>query len=213
MEPDLQLKHENRYFLLAKILLLFVLLTGISEIQAQRGKLSGEIKDAQTGEKLPGVAVRIDGTNLGGVSNIDGKYFILNIPAGKYTVTSSFVGYAKYIVSNVEINIDRTTELDVKLKQSTFDMDEVIVVAEKPKVIKDQTSSSSTIDEEQIAAAPIEGLRGILDLTAGFQKNEKGTYSVRGSGSYEVNYQINGVEQINSATTSPGSFGVEKSNN
>lgn len=213
MEPDLQHKHENHYFLLAKILLLFVLLTGISEIQAQRGKLSGEIKDAQTGEKLPGVAVRIDGTNLGGISDIDGKYFILNIPAGKYTVTSSFVGYAKYIVSNVEINIDRTTELDVKLKQSTFEMDEVIVVAEKPKVIKDQTSSSSTIDEEQISAAPIEGLRGILDLTAGFQKNEKGTYSVRGSGSYEVNYQINGVEQINSATTSPGSFGVEKSNN
>ncbi|MBP9122896.1 MAG: TonB-dependent receptor [Ignavibacteriaceae bacterium] len=213
MEPDLQHKHENRYFLLAKILLLFVLLTGISEIQAQRGKLSGVITDAQTGEKLPGVAVRIDGTNLGGISDIDGNYFILNIPAGKYTVTSSFVGYAKYIVSNVEINIDRTTELDVKLKQSTFEMDEVVVIAEKPKVIKDQTSSSSTIDEEQISAAPIEGLRGILDLTAGFQKNEKGTYSVRGSGSYEVNYQINGVEQINSATTSPGSFGVEKSNN
>lgn len=213
MEPDLLHNHENRYFLLAKILLLFVLLTGFSEIQAQRGKLSGEIKDAQTGEFLPGVAVRIDGTNLGGISDIDGKYFILNIPAGKYTVTGSFVGYAKYIVSNVEINIDRTTELDLKLKQSTFEMDEVVVIAEKPKVIKDQTSSSSTIDEEQISAAPIEGLRGILDLTAGFQKNEKGTYSVRGSGSYEVNYQINGVEQINSATTSPGSFGVEKSNN
>jgi hypothetical protein len=77
------------------------------------------------------VAVRIDGTNLGGISDIDGNYFILNIPAGKYTVTSSFVGYAKYIVSNVEINIDRTTELDVKLKQSTFEMDEVVVIAEK----------------------------------------------------------------------------------
>lgn len=213
MENNLHYYRKKGKFVLAKILFLLVLVAGVSVVEAQRGKLSGEIKDAQTGERLPGVAVRIDGTNLGGVSDLNGNFFVLNIPAGKYTVTASFVGYAKYIVSNVDINVDRTTELDIKLKQSTMEMEEVIVVAEKPKIIKDQTSSSSTIDDEQISAAPIEGLRGILDLTAGFQKNEKGTYSVRGSGSYEVNYQINGVDQINSATTSPGSFGVEKANN
>jgi hypothetical protein len=213
MEKHLQDYREKRFFVIAKILFLLILITGVSKIEAQRGKLSGEVKDAQTGERLPGVAVRIIGTNLGGVSNYDGKYFILNIPAGKYTLSVSFVGYAKYTVSNVDINVDRTTEIDIKLKQSSMEMDEVIVVAEKPKIIKDQTSSSTTIDDEQISAAPIEGLRGILDLTAGFQKNEKGTYSVRGSGAYDVNYQINGVDQINSATTSPGSFGVEKANN
>ncbi len=213
MERHLRYSHKKISFSLTKIFFFVILIAGTTILQAQRGKLSGEIRDAQTGERLPGVAVRIDGTNLGGVSDIDGKYFILNIPAGKYSVTASYVGYAKYLVSNVEIFIDRTTQLDVKLKQSTLEMDEVVVVAEKPKIIKDQTSSSSTIDNDQIEAAPIEGLRGILDLTAGFQKNEKGTYSVRGSGSYEVNYQINGVDQINSATTSPGSFGVEKADN
>ncbi len=213
MEKHLRYSQKIYTFSLSKIFFFAILIAGATILNAQRGKLSGEIRDAQTGERLPGVAVRIDGTNLGGVTDIDGKYFILNIPAGKYSVTASYVGYAKYLVSNVDINIDRTTQLDIKLKQSTLEMDEVVVVAEKPKIIKDQTSSSSTIDDEQISAAPIEGLRGILDLTAGFQKNEKGTYSVRGSGSYEVNYQINGVDQINSATTSPGSFGVEKADN
>lgn len=213
MEKHLRYSQKNYTFSLSKIFFFAIIIAGTGILNAQRGKLSGEIRDAKTGERLPGVAVRIDGTTLGGVSDIDGKYFVLNIPAGKYSVTASYVGYAKYLVSNVEINIDRTTQLDIKLKQSTLEMDEVVVVAEKPKIIKDQTSSATTIDDEQIAAAPIEGLRGILDLTAGFQKNEKGTYSVRGSGSYEVNYQINGVDQINSATTSPGSFGVEKADN
>ncbi|MBW7871886.1 MAG: TonB-dependent receptor [Ignavibacteriales bacterium] len=190
-----------------------ILIAGTTFLHGQRGKLSGEIRDAQTGERLIGVAVRVDGTTLGGVTDIDGNYFILNIPAGKYSVTASYVGYAKYVVSDVEIFIDRTTTIDMKLKQATLEMEEVVVVAEKPKIIKDQTSTATTIDNEQIEAAPIEGLRGILDLTAGFSKNEKGTYTVRGSGTYDVNYQINGVDQINSATTSPGSFGVEKADN
>ncbi|MBE2279526.1 MAG: TonB-dependent receptor, partial [Ignavibacteriaceae bacterium] len=181
--------------------------------QGQRGKLQGRVTDDLTGEALIGANVLIVGTTLGAATDFDGRYVILNVPVGEYNVSASLLGYAKTTFEQVAVNADRTTEINFRLKDEAIQLEQVVVIAEKPKIIKDQTSSSSTIDDAVISSAPVEGIRGFLDLTAGFQKNDRGTYSVRGSGSYEVNYQINGVEQINSSTTAPGSFGVDKANN
>ena len=49
------------------------------------GKISGTVKDASTNEPLPGCNILIEGTGLGAASNIDGEFFILNIPPGTYT--------------------------------------------------------------------------------------------------------------------------------
>jgi len=181
--------------------------------QGQRGKIAGTVVDAVTGDVLIGANVIVQGTTLGAASDFDGRFVILNVPPGVYTVSASLVGFAKTSIEKVEVVVDRTTTLNFKLQEGAVQIDQVVVVAEKPKIIKDQTSTSSTIDDAQITSAPVEGLRGFLDLTTAFSKNDKGTYSVRGSGAYEVNYQINGVEQMNSATSAPGSFGVDKANN
>jgi hypothetical protein len=193
--------------------LIFISLPLFSNAQGQRGKLTGIVKDEVTKEPLIGANVLILGTNIGAASDLDGRYVILNIPPGTYSVQVSSLGYTKVIAQEVEIIVDRTTTLNFTLKDASVQLEQVVVVAEKPKIIKDQTSSSSTLNESQLKAAPIEGLRGALDLAAGFQKSATGNYSVRGSGSYELNFQINGVEQTNSATSGPGTFGTEKANN
>jgi hypothetical protein len=184
-----------------------------SAVFSQNGKLIGKVFDSVTKESLVGVNVFIDGTNLGAATDIDGKFLILNVPPGNYNVSASMVGYAKTTQQGVKIFIDRTTEINFYLKDESIQIGQVVITAERPAIIKDRTSTSTSIESEQINAAPIEGLRGTLDLSAGFQKNETGNYSVRGSGSYEVNFQINGVEQTNSNTSAPGTFGTEKANN
>ncbi len=181
--------------------------------QSQRGKLVGKVYDALTKETLIGVNIVLEGTNIGAASDFNGKFIILNVPPGIYNVTASFVGYAKFTLKDVEVIVDRTTEIEIPLREATVQLEQVVVTAQKPKIIKDQTSSATTLSETQIKAAPIEGLRGALDLASDLQKTATGTYSVRGSGGYELNFQINGVEQINSSTNSPGSFGTEKANN
>ncbi|KAB2926012.1 MAG: TonB-dependent receptor [Bacteroidetes bacterium] len=188
-------------------------LVSAASAQAQKGKIAGTVRDDRSGDPLPGVNIVVDGTRLGGVSDLDGNYFILNIPPGRYTVSATLLGYAKVTQTGTEVSIDRTTPLDFRLRESTVEFSEVVVVAQKPKVVKDQTSTSQTIDDTQIRSAPIEGTRGALDLSAGFQKSATGNYTVRGSGSYEVNFQINGVDQVNVSTSSPGSFGSDKANN
>ncbi len=190
-----------------------VVCAGVLFSQSQKGKISGTITDERSGDPLPGVNIIVEGTKLGGISDIDGNYFILNIPPGNYSVTATLLGYARSTQTGVDIFIDRTTNLDFLLKESTVEFTEVVVVAQKPKIVRDQTSTAQTIDATQIRTAPVEGTRGALDLSASFQKTATGNYSVRGSGSYEVNFQINGVDQVNVSTSSPGSFGSDKANN
>lgn len=195
------------------LLFLFITWAAFAEIAAQNGKLVGKVFDNQTGEPLIGVNVMIEGSNMGAATDVDGEFLILNVPPGTYSVAASMIGFTRVVQENVKILIDRTTKIDFQLSDSSIEMDQVIVVADKPAVIKDRTSSASHIEAEQIVAAPIDGLRGAMDLSAGFQKNATGNYSVRGSGSYEVSFRIDGMVQSTSNTSAPGSFDTEKSDN
>ncbi|MBU2446718.1 MAG: TonB-dependent receptor [Bacteroidetes bacterium] len=190
-----------------------ILSLSLSFSQGQKGKITGKIVDDRTNETLIGVNVLVEGTGVGATTDINGRYVILNLQPGKYSVTASMIGYGKVTKTDVEVFIDRTSELNFRLKDVSIQIQDVVVVAEKPKIIKDQTSTSTTLDNEQIKVAAVEGIRGIMDLTASFQKNEQGHYQVRGSGAYEINFQINGVEQVTSATNAPGAFGTSKANN
>ena len=49
------------------------------------GKLTGKIKDENTGEPMIGCNIILDGTYLGASSNNEGEYTILNIPPNNYT--------------------------------------------------------------------------------------------------------------------------------
>ncbi|MBV6511348.1 MAG: hypothetical protein FMNOHCHN_00828 [Ignavibacteriaceae bacterium] len=194
------------------LILLFLFLPGI--LFAQKGKISGKVTDARTGEELIGVNILVVGTNIGAASDVSGRYSIINVTPGIVEISASLLGYGKVTVSDVEVFVDRTTTVNIKLSEETIQIEQVVVKAEKPKIIKDQTSTSSSLSEAQIKTAPVEGLRGQLDLNAGFQKTATGNYTVRGSGSYEVNFQVNGVEQVNTSTGGPaGTPGTEKADN
>jgi len=87
---------------------------------AALGKISGTVTDATSGEPLPGVNVQVAGTQMGAVTNIQGQYFILNVAPGSYTIKFSFMGYTGQDVQGVVVNLDRTTELSIKLKQTVI---------------------------------------------------------------------------------------------
>ena len=75
------------------------------------GKVAGKVLDAQTGEPLVGVNVLLVGTTLGASSDIEGEYFILNIPPGTYAVKASAVGYGPVTVDAVRVTADQTTRV------------------------------------------------------------------------------------------------------
>src|ERR1051326_3723321 len=78
------------------------------------GKIRGKVTFKDTHEGAAGAIVVLEGTPYGVAADPDGSFIILNIPAGVYTVKASLVGYHAPSVTNVRVNPDLTTELNVE---------------------------------------------------------------------------------------------------
>lgn len=99
---------------IARFLIVFMLLLGPVLAFAQRKHtISGYIKDASTGEYLPGASIFVRESMQGSASNNYG-FFSLTLPEGKYTLVVSFLGYQEYsntieLKSDLRLNINLQT--------------------------------------------------------------------------------------------------------
>ena len=153
-----------RKFLLLKILTL-ILATQITA--ATTGKIAGTIIDSKTKEPLIGVNVMLEGTTIGASTDVEGYFAILNVPPGRYTVKASYIGYTPATVTNVRVNIDQTTVVDISLNDEVLQTLEIYVVAEQPIVQKDVSSSRVNLNFEEIENLPVSNVSGVIGLQAG----------------------------------------------
>lgn len=141
----------------------FMTLLWLGNLSAQNvGKIAGTVMDAESGGPLPGANVVIAGTMLGAASDVNGEYFILNIPPGKYELSASMMGYGKMVVVDVIVNVGRTTNIDFKLNDEILEMGEIVVQAIRPDVERDKTSTSSIVRFDEVQKLP--GMRDIGDV-------------------------------------------------
>ena len=168
---------------------IFLIFFFTSVSNAQTGKITGKITDGVTDEALPFVNVIIEGTTLGAATDIDGYYAIIGVRPGTYSVKASAIGYTPVVKQNVQVSIDLTTQVDFSLNETSVELgEEVIVVATKPLVTKDLTSSTAIISSDDISVLPVTEFQEILQLKAGIVGG-----NVRGGRSGEVVYAIDGV--------------------
>ena len=172
--------------LLSALLLLLIPITGA---MAQTGKIAGTVRDASTGELLPGVNVVIDGTTQGAVTDLNGFYNILNVRPGSYAVRASFVGYTAQLVENVTVNTGLTSTVDFSLGEQSVGLDEVVVTAQKPIVELDVSANVSNLSSEDIVDLPVAGITEVLDLQAGIEPG----LEIRGGGIGEVAFIVDGM--------------------
>jgi len=157
------------------------------------GKIAGFVKDAATGEPLPGCNVLIEGTSLGASCNINGEYFIINVQPGKYTVRATMIGYKIYKVTNIQVIVDLTTEINFLMEPTTLEMDEIVVVAQRPLIQKDITSKISIVGADEIINMPVSNFQDVLTTKAGFTTDADGNIHVRGGRTGEIAYMVDGM--------------------
>ncbi len=177
---------------------------------ANVGKISGTVVDRETGEPLPTVAVQIAGTNMGALTDVDGKYIILNVPVGTYDVKAELVGYQPVEKQGVVVSVDLTSYVDFELTSRAIDVGEVQVVqAERPLVIRDQTSTLRLISGDEVRNLPANDYTDVIGLSTGvvaFEDNisvrQRGgeetsnnpTLNIRGGRQNEVAYLVDGFD-------------------
>lgn len=154
---------------------------------AQDRTVSGTVTSKEGGP-LPGVTVRIKGTNSGTSTDPDGKYSI-KVGSGQVLVFS-FIGYIEQIVS-----VNDRSAVNVSLQPDRRSLDEVIVVGYGTKQIKDLTGSVGSVKGSKIAAEPIPSFdQALSGKMAGVQITSSG--GVLGDG---VSIRVRGVNSISAS--------------
>jgi outer membrane receptor protein involved in Fe transport len=152
------------------------------------GKIAGKILDKNTGESLLGANIIVMGTTLGASADVDGNYYIINIPPGEYEVKASMIGYSSFTIQKVRVSVDQTTKLDFELVSESIELNDVVVTAERLLVRKDLTSTEETISGDNISMLPLEDVSSVVNLQAGVVDGH-----FRGGRSNEVKYLVDGV--------------------
>ena len=196
------------FTILKTALILFMFLFGLLLTQdglaSSGGKLTGIITDAGTGDPMPGVNVQIVGQSMGAATDINGEYFILNVPPGTYKVKASIIGYKSIIKTGVEVSINHTTEIDFKMEETVIELDEsVVVTAERPLVEKDLTSSRHFVSAEEIAVRPTTQFTEVLSTLPGIDRNAAGELTVRRGSIDQVAFLIDGMRASNPLNYQP----------
>ncbi|MGB8656697.1 MAG: TonB-dependent receptor [Candidatus Zixiibacteriota bacterium] len=171
----------------------FLFFWGVPVFGSMTGKISGRVTDVESGAELPGASIQIAGTTMGNNAGADGSYFIINVPPGTYSVTASLIGYISVTVKDVQVESDRTSEVNFKLKASAVEVKGVTVVGERKVIEKDITGSVRTISTEDIKRMPVKEISEILATQVGFVTKGNELH-IRGGRAGEALYVVDGVE-------------------
>ena len=170
-------------------------------------KITGTVLSQEDGQPIIGAAVKVDGTNTGMLTDVNGK-FSLTLPEGKKTLTISYLGFQPKTVA-------AKNGMRVFLKADATSLDEVVVTAMGIKrSAKALGYSATSLDGEEIAEVRTNDIMsGLAGKVAGVQisttSSDPGASNsviIRGvsslNGSNQPLYVIDGVPMSNSSTYS-----------
>ncbi|SIS55980.1 TonB-dependent receptor [Belliella pelovolcani] len=101
-----------------------------SNLYGQGGIIQGTVKNPVNNEPVPFANIVITGTEIGTVSDENGKYRIEGINPGLYNVRASFVGFKSKTIFEVQVTRARAVQLDFELEEEASDLNEVVVSSE-----------------------------------------------------------------------------------
>ena len=99
------------------------LFIGIGLATAQTSKVTGLVTSEEDGQPVVGASVLVNGTTLGTITDIDGKFTISNVPSSSKTLRVSYVGMLPQ-----EVTIKEGI-LKIVLRSDAKALDEVVVTA------------------------------------------------------------------------------------
>jgi TonB-linked SusC/RagA family outer membrane protein len=171
------------------IYLWLMLLIGSISTSAQT-ILKGRVLDgAMPGESLIGASVQVPGTTAGAITDLDGN-FSFELPAGKFIVQVSMVGYKTQVV-----NVKGKTTVEVTLQEDLAQMEEVVVVGYGTMKKRDLSGAVSQMKGDDLRKG------GAVDVAHGLQGKIAGVQVQQSDGSPGAGVSIT-VRGANSFTTS-----------
>ncbi len=191
-------------FIASTAMLVLLLIWGISTAMAQSGTVRGTIADASDGSPLPGATIQVKGTTNGTVTDMNGKYSIqIN---GNVVLIFSYVGY-----ETQEVPVKPNSTLNIKLKPSAANLNELVVIGYGSVKKKDATGSVTAISSKSFNKGAITSptdllagkVAGVQITTNGGAPGSGATIRIRGGSSLSASNDplivVDGVPLSNSS--------------
>ncbi|MFN6038213.1 MAG: carboxypeptidase-like regulatory domain-containing protein, partial [Bacteroidota bacterium] len=138
-----------RFFLVA-----IFLLYSISDYKSQNCVIKGKVVDVDSREVLPFTNIGVQGTNIGVTADVDGNYILDKLSPGVYNIVVSFTGYETQTIPEVSVTTSKPTVLNIELKTSSVNLNEVEVNVNRFEKSDDSPLSKFTIRSTEIMRNP-----------------------------------------------------------
>jgi outer membrane receptor protein involved in Fe transport len=183
-----------------------VLLLGLSlaaPLAAQgKGRIVGKVLDAATGAPLSGAqVVLVENPTIASVAAIDGRYTLLNVPAGPVSVRIRLIGYQSKVVAGLVVTDGGFVSQDVTLAAQVIEVEAITVAAgsERGSVNaaleqqRDATGIVNAVTAEQISKSPDSDAGQAVQRVSGVSVQDGKFVFVRGLGERYTTTSLNGA--------------------
>ncbi len=184
-----------------KFFTLILVLCFASSVMAQTGLVTGKVKDTKD-ISLPGATIKLLPTNRYTISNQNGTFEFLNVPAGKYEVSIDYIGYNS-LKRSVEVSAGSNTSVELILEDGNLEMQEVVIMGDllrgQARALNQQKSNpniSNIISSDQVGRFPDanigDALKRVPGVTMQNDQGEARNIIIRGLASELNSVTLNG---------------------
>ncbi len=177
----------------AVYVIVFLLLMTSTSFSGVTGKISGAVVDEATQNPIEGARITVAGTDYEIYTDMDGEYFIINLPGGKYDIQVSNMGFETVLKKDVRVLVDLTTSMDFNLNPAPIELGRVIVTASNPVIQKDLTGTKIIFTSDNLKNLPnVVSIQSILTNYPGVVVGNDNSLHVRGGRSGQITYYYDG---------------------
>jgi len=148
-------------------LIVLLLISGrIAAAQVTTAAISGIVEDS-SGSLVAGSSITVrrieTGTTRTDVTDAAGRYWVTDLPLGKYEVQASRDGFQTEVRDGIELTVGRDAVVDFRLKIGSIN-EKIVVTGEAPLVDTSSSSMGEVVERRTISDLPLNG-RNYTQLT------------------------------------------------
>jgi TonB-linked SusC/RagA family outer membrane protein len=129
----------------------------------QTGEVTGLVTDKTSNQPVAGAQVSVVATTVRSLTGPDGRYRLLNVPAGAATVRVSTIGYA-VATQPVSVPAGGSAESNFALTQAAVGLEAVVVTATGDQAVREQGTAAHNVDlQDRTEKAPVTNLSDALN--------------------------------------------------
>ncbi|MCG8701820.1 MAG: carboxypeptidase-like regulatory domain-containing protein, partial [Bacteroidales bacterium] len=182
--------------------ILLLIFCNVAQAQMLTQTIRGSVVDIDSKSPLVGVTLYIEGSDpvVGTITDNHGNFKFMNLPVGRYTIVSNYMGYESKISPNLLLGSGKELVLDMQLAEEVTKLNEVVVKARKNKgeplnEMALVSARSFTVEETQRYAGSLNDPSRMASSYAGVMGDPNGNNDIiiRGNSPKGLQWRIEGV--------------------